>query len=177
MSKMIHQQQNKINDLQVKISDLEAKLAESEEMNKILYNEKESAEKILRMSSNEQTREILELQQQLAESENEVQKWKDETMVVKLCELEQQLAEKEKSFDWFYSKWQKCVENKSKTKIEFSIQQLQRVKEEIERRISIINENYHDDIYDEKEKLDMMHENTKIDDFIDQIIKELEGKL
>lgn len=41
----------------------------------------------------EKTKEIADLEAKLAESENEVQKWKDGTMVVKLCELEQQLAD------------------------------------------------------------------------------------
>ena len=59
-----------------KISDLEAKLAESESQNKRLYTEKESAEKILRMTSGEQTREILELKQQLAEKEEEIEELK-----------------------------------------------------------------------------------------------------
>lgn len=50
-----------------------------------LYNEKEHAEKILRMSSNEQTREIIKLKQQLAGKEEEIQQWK--TMAEKSSNL------------------------------------------------------------------------------------------
>ena len=57
-------------------ADLEAKLAESESQNKRLYTEKESAEKILRMTSGEQTREILELKQQLAEKNEQIESYK-----------------------------------------------------------------------------------------------------
>ena len=55
------------------ISELKKQLEQSEKMNKRLYNENESAEKILRMSSNEQTKEILELKKQLEEKEKEIE--------------------------------------------------------------------------------------------------------
>lgn len=58
-----------IRSLTNKIAELQKQLEQSEKMNKRLYNENESAEKILRMSSNEQTKEILELKKRLGEKE------------------------------------------------------------------------------------------------------------
>ena len=128
----------RMNEFVAKISDLEAKLAESEKMNKILYNEKESAEKILRMSSNEQTREILELKQQLAEKEKEIS-------------ITKQLLENYRLQCHEFLKNETNVYSKSKT--EFAIQQLQRVKENCQ-----------------------AFDGIELVGFIDQIIKELEGK-
>ena len=73
------------------VADLEAKLAESEKQNKRLYNENESAERILRMSSDEQTREIKRLQNELSSKVDYIH----ELVEVK-DDYKQQLAEKDK---------------------------------------------------------------------------------
>ena len=57
------------------ILDLETKLAESEKLNKILYDSNESAERILRMSTHEETKEILQLKQQIIEECKEHQEF------------------------------------------------------------------------------------------------------
>ena len=66
-----------------RIAELQKQLEQSEKMNKSLYREKESAEKILRMSSNEQTKEILELQKQLEEKEKELREIRVENYTIK----------------------------------------------------------------------------------------------
>ena len=87
-----------LNQQDQQISDLEAKLAESEEQNKKLYNEKESAERILRMSSDEQTREIKRLQNELSAKVDYIH----ELVEVK-DDYKQQLAEKEEELKEFKS--------------------------------------------------------------------------
>ena len=104
MSKMIHQQQNKINDLQVKIADLEAKL-----------------------------------------------------------------AEKEKSFNWIYSKWQKCVENQTKSKTEFAIERLNDIKNKLKDKRCLMENNEHCYPQNTIRWYDAM-------DIINQTIKELKGE-
>lgn len=91
------------------LGDLEAKLAESEKQNKRLYNEKESAEKILKMSSNEQTREIMELKQQLAEK----------TLTIEQIN---------KAFIENRSLWKGKYERANQDKISFAVEQLEKVK-------------------------------------------------
>ena len=43
--------------------------------------------------------------------------------------LNKLIAEKEKGFNWIYSKWQKCVQNHNQDKIEFAIEQLEKLVE------------------------------------------------
>ena len=124
-----------------KIADLEAKLAESESELVLARN----------TSINTNKMEILHLQ-----IENE--------------ELKQQLAEKEKSFDWIYSKWQECVERQTKSKTEFAIQQLQRVKEVCENSKNQVDYEYYTDCWTTAVDKDSLFIE------IDQIIKELEGE-
>lgn len=117
-----------------KIADLEAKLAEKdlriEELEgQFAYECECNKEFVACQNENEQ------LKQRLEDSEKEKQEffikyrhWRTEGE-----QLKQQLTEKEKSFDWIYYKWQECVERQTKAKTEFAIQQLQRVKEEIDK--------------------------------------------
>ena len=144
---------------------------ENEKLKQQLAESEESCHKnIVELTkiATEKDRKIEELKQQLAEKEKEIEQLNNRILISQLQ------AQKEQILNILGSQ---CIQyNPDQSKTEFAIEKLQRVKKEIERRISIINENYHDDIYDEKEKLDMMHENVKIDDFIDTIIKELEGK-
>ena len=132
--------EKRLNRQQDKISDLEAKLAESEKQNKSLYFEKESAEKILRMSTNEQTREILELKQQLAEKDAERELdnsfWKQE------CDsLQKALAEKEKErheewktgkeWKWEWQKVNQKLKKAEQDKISFAVEQINKIKNDL----------------------------------------------
>lgn len=89
-----------IKSLHKQIAELKKQLEESEKMNKSLYNEKESAEKILRMSSNEQTREILELKQQLKSQPAEIVE-KIKVRFLATCQIEQGNDEMIASFQTF----------------------------------------------------------------------------
>ena len=87
-------------------------------------------------------------------------------------QLKQQLAEKEKSFDWIYSKWQECVERQTKSKTEFAIQQLERVKEDV---LDISNGYWRYFMKNGKEYMTGDDLESCLNETIDQIIKELEG--
>lgn len=69
--------------------------------------------------------------------------------------------------------WQ--TKNFNQDKISFCIEQLEKVKEVIQARLVIIEENYTDNLYSRKEYLDMTVENKNILKKIDNQIKQLKG--
>ena len=119
------------------IFDLEAKLAESENQNKRLYTEKESAEKILRMSSNEQTRENFDLKQQLADKEKQLNTYAHEIVF-----LDKKIADIKNSCDYYMNRANDLL-IKNQDKIEFAIAELQRVETYFEKHGSISYYIYH----------------------------------
>lgn len=120
----------------------------------------------------EYEKKIADLEAKLAESEKERIYFHSYgcEYVKEIKKLEQQLAEKEQSFDWIYSKWQECVERQTKSKTEFAIQQLQRVKEVCENSKNQVDYEYYTDCWTTAVDKDRLFIE------IDQIIKELEGR-
>ena len=75
-------------------NDLRDYIQEFEKVSKRVYEQKEYAEKILRMSTSEEHQEILQLKQQLAETDKLMQEY-----LSKCLSLEQQLEEKDQAIE------------------------------------------------------------------------------
>lgn len=154
MSKFIHQQQNKINDLQLKIAHLEAKLAESEKKFVVANNLRKNSDEVLLNYKTEKygldktIQELRKMKLNLPEKEWYYKGFEncerqmsshiaDLTLEVK--ELKQQLAEKEKeiiSFECVISAIRNSLKEvrifkvgENQDKISFAIEQLEKVKE------------------------------------------------
>ena len=158
------------------VADLEAKLAESEKEHELLIDqfeeETEKLRKQIKQESDARKRfveEVKNLKQQLAEKECEIKKLNTIILVSQLQAPEEQRLKIIGSSC--------CQYNPNQDKISFAVEQLEKVKASIEVRIVIIQENYTDDLYTEKEYLDMTVENENILKKIDNQIKQLkEGK-
>lgn len=145
-----------------KISDLEAKLAESKDCNNMLY-------KCL-------TEKDIEIETQKEEINEWIAVRDDKNKVIdrqtdKINELKQRLAEKEKEIEEVNREfvqsthdWKEIVDEKIKAKAEFAIQQLEKLRH-------YIWTNQQDDGW-----LDESVDIYSLNETIDQIIKELEGK-
>lgn len=138
MSKMIHQQQNKINDLQVKITDLEAKLAEKDKENATLEamlaenaNDRKAMQEFKigedeydltdEDARNSLCWEVEDLKQQLAEKERQLN-LSEELLIKQEKEYDEQL-EKQAKIHYRHLK------EKDQDKILFAVEQLEKVKE------------------------------------------------
>lgn len=136
------------------IADLEAKLKESEKLGKRMYEQKEYAEKILRMSTHEETKEICKLKQQLAETDKLMQEY-----LSKCLSLEQQLAEKEKEVTKQMEDFEKrCQEyyKGDEIKYDFAIETLEKLRHDIWTNQS--DDGYTDmqvDLYDLNDMIDV----------------------
>ena len=132
MSNLFDEMMEESSEKDKQISDLEAKLADKDEQIKrrIAVYEKQFIE---------QTNENYELKQQLAEKEEELEDWKDGTIVVKLWHLERKLVEKEKEIEDIKDHQKDlCLRCGGLThieyeqdKISFCIEQLEKVRNEI----------------------------------------------
>ena len=112
------------------VADLETKLAGSEKRLKDIDSWKEN----YGYSNYEDVYMLEDLQSRAFQSEDDTKvvdelldylNISDETEI--LPTLKQQFAEKEKGFNWIYSKWQKCVQNHDQDKIQFCIEQLEKL--------------------------------------------------
>lgn len=160
-----------------KIADLEAKLAEKEEqlLCKTWYKQYKNV-----MEANEGFyKECAKLREQLAEKDAELNSARvGEQFALKCCnEAKELLAEKEKELEEINREfvqsthdWKEIVDEKIKTKTEFAIQQLQRVKEFCENSKNQVDYEYYTDCWTTAVDKDSLFIE------IDQIIKELEGE-
>ena len=157
--------------LQKENVDLEAKLAESEKQrqhikdwldNEILTSVDHES---YYATINEYEEEVKQLKQQLAE--------KEEQYVQSLIKLEKEYDEQlEKQAKIHY----KHLKEKNQDKISFAVEQLEKVKAFIEKRIAIITENYEEELIDGVRYSDMWFENKEVLKEIYNQIKQLKEK-
>lgn len=151
-------------DKDKQLADLEAKLAERKEF---CISQTQSLLDI----NNALIEENNELKQQLAEKDKELkyktaecEKWKADY---------QNCSRLEKSMS---KEHQYCLDNwraSEQDKISFAVEQLEKVKEFVEKRISIITENYEEELIDGVRYSDMWYENKEVLKEIHNQIEEL----
>lgn len=165
--------------------ELDQKQAEMEELGLINYGdmgyywrnpeEYEKDKRICELKS-----EVERLEHKLAEKEKEIERLKQ---LVKVIDIYNQYSNDAKNLiilnpdNCYINGHQVVIKTNNQSKIDYAVEQLEKVKEKLVERIEIIEENEREGLYDRIQGLDMWQENKSAIKIIDQLITEIkEGK-